>query len=190
MYNEDIGEIMEKTDICSAESNKEIDPNKPNSGGDYFEHKHDEKCKDGCSHADIKKDENVSIPSYNQTFEQERNGRQMVPAMLRKEMKHLKRGNYDEISKKFPKAYVIRNKRNDIVLEICAASSIHACNLVGWKPRHTTVIDVINSEDVGKGIWRKEEELKTEKDGVIDTRIGDQNATASGVATTTTDKNE
>lgn len=63
-----------------------------------------------------------------------------------KEMKALKRSRYDKIAEKFQFAYVLRNKKNGLVVEIRAASSTHACNIVGWRPRHVEVIEVIDTK--------------------------------------------
>jgi hypothetical protein len=60
-----------------------------------------------------------------------------------KEAKALKRSKYASTvaeNDKFTKNYVIRNKQTNQVVELRAASSIHACNLIGWKPRKVEVL--------------------------------------------------
>jgi len=76
------------------------------------------------------------------------------PNISMKEFKALKRSNYDKISDKFQYAYILQNKKNGMVVEIRAASSVHACNIIGWRPKNTKLIEVIdtkkkvNAEDV------------------------------------------
>ena len=62
-----------------------------------------------------------------------------------KEAKAFKKSKYGEKianNDKFTKIYIIRNKRTNQVVELRAASPIHACNIIGWKPRKVQVLDV------------------------------------------------
>jgi hypothetical protein len=53
----------------------------------------------------------------------------------------LRSNSYSEKLKDWKTVYVIRNTRFDNkVAEIRATSFIHACTLIGWRPRHVTLI--------------------------------------------------
>jgi len=64
-----------------------------------------------------------------------------------KEERALKKARYNEIFPKFKKAYVLRNKRTGQIAEIRAASSFHACNIIGWKMRKVEVLEIKEVED-------------------------------------------
>lgn len=63
------------------------------------------------------------------------------PHLTNREAKYLKRARYDKILDKFNTAYVLKNNKTGQIVEIRAASSFHACNIIGWKPNRVTVID-------------------------------------------------
>src|ERR1035437_8963255 len=60
-----------------------------------------------------------------------------------KDIKNLKRNRYDLIATKFNEGYVLRNFKTKQVVEIRAASGYHAIGLIGWRPRHSEVIDIV-----------------------------------------------
>jgi hypothetical protein len=61
----------------------------------------------------------------------------------RKEQRNLKLNNYEKLAPKFPWKYVIANNTKGIVVEICAKSPVHACTLIGWKPKKCTLLKTI-----------------------------------------------
>ena len=65
-----------------------------------------------------------------------------VPSLTYKEAKALKRSRYGEIEKnpRFKNSYVLLNKRTNQIVEIKAASSFHACNIIGWKANRVQVL--------------------------------------------------
>jgi len=66
-----------------------------------------------------------------------------------KEAKALKRSRYEEKiahNDKFKKAYIIRNRRTNQVVELRAASPFHAANIIGWKPSKVEIIGVKDIE--------------------------------------------
>jgi len=68
-----------------------------------------------------------------------------------KEAKALKQAKYaDKIAdnKKFKNIYVIRNKKTNQVVELRAASPVHAANIIGWRPRRIQVLDVRDANPV------------------------------------------
>tara|TARA_R110000824_G_scaffold218435_1_gene405035 strand:+ start:8733 stop:9110 length:378 start_codon:yes stop_codon:yes gene_type:complete len=65
-----------------------------------------------------------------------------TPTIGWKEMKALKRARYDKVVESFDDVYVLENKRTGIVVEIQGASSHHACKTIGWRPKHTKLLEV------------------------------------------------
>ena len=67
------------------------------------------------------------------------------PPLTYKEAKALKRSRYDKDianNPKFKHAYVIQNKKTGQIVEIRAASAVHASNIIGWKPKRVKLLDV------------------------------------------------
>ena len=60
----------------------------------------------------------------------------------RKEQRNLKNNNYEKLAPTFPRKYVLLNNTKGIVAEICATSPVHACTLLGWKPKKCTQLKV------------------------------------------------
>jgi len=65
----------------------------------------------------------------------------VIPPIGHKEIKSLNRNKYETISKNFDTIFLIQNKRTQQIVELRAASSVHACNLIGWKPKHVRVLE-------------------------------------------------
>lgn len=66
-----------------------------------------------------------------------------IPPLTFKEMKALKRSRYQESimnNSMFKKSYVLFNKKTGQMAEIRAASSFHACNIIGWKKNQVRLI--------------------------------------------------
>ena len=59
-----------------------------------------------------------------------------------RDAKNLNLSGYGAIKDKFDKSFVIMNTRTGMVVELKAASSLHACNMVGWRQRYTRVLEV------------------------------------------------
>lgn len=64
-----------------------------------------------------------------------------------KDIRNLQRNKYEEVSKRFEKSYVIKNKKTKQIVELKAASSVHAANLIGWRPRHIELIETIDNPE-------------------------------------------
>ena len=65
------------------------------------------------------------------------------PPLTFKEAKALKKSDYDlkiKDNPMFKNMYVLRNKRTGQIVQIRAASSFHACNIIGWKPNKVKVL--------------------------------------------------
>lgn len=70
----------------------------------------------------------------------EKEEKEEIPPLTYKEGRALKRSRYSEIANKFNTAYVLKNTKTGQIVEIRAASSFHACNLIGWKPNRVVVM--------------------------------------------------
>ena len=81
------------------------------------------------------------------------------PQITMKEIKALKRARYDKIAEKFQFAYVIKNKMTGLVVEIRAASTVHAAKIIGWRPRHVELFEVLdkNKEETPEETEKVEE---------------------------------
>ncbi len=79
--------------------------------------------------------------NFSKTFEEEKQDRSMY---IHKELKNLKKNNYEKIYNKFDKSFVLKNKKTGAILEIRALTSIHACKLIGWNPKKTRLINVLD----------------------------------------------
>ena len=71
------------------------------------------------------------------------------PVIGRNEIRALRRSKYDEIANKFDKIFTLSHKSGKIV-EIRAASSVHACKIIGWRPRHVKVVEVKSYKELQK----------------------------------------
>ena len=71
---------------------------------------------------------------------------QQPPPLTRKEAKALKRSDYDKIAEKFNTSYVLKNTKTGQIVEIRAASSFHACNIIGWKPNRVKILSERKTE--------------------------------------------
>ena len=86
-----------------------------------------------------------------------------APTLGIKELKALKKSKYHEIVDKFNTIYVIKNKRTGVIVELRGASSFHCCNLIGWRPRHVTVIEEKDAPIENQVEESNDTETKTEK---------------------------
>ena len=105
--------------------------------------------------------QNLAIQAAEKQKEEE--GKEKGPPPLTwKEIKSLKRNRYFDIKDKYNKAFVLQNKRTNQIAEIQAASSFHACKIIGWKSNRTKVIDVINVKEREAEILKKVENVPAE----------------------------
>jgi len=66
-----------------------------------------------------------------------------IMPLTEKEMRALHVAGYEEkIAKnpKFKKVYLIKNRKTHQMAEIRAASSYHACTIIGWRPNNVVVL--------------------------------------------------
>jgi len=64
----------------------------------------------------------------------------IIPPIGPREVKALNRNNYEKVSQNFDKLFLIQNKKTQQIVELRAASSVHACNLIGWRPKNVIVL--------------------------------------------------
>lgn len=57
-----------------------------------------------------------------------------------KDEKALKNNKYNKIKDDFTKSFILKNKKTNQIMQIKAASAIHAANILGWKPKNTIVV--------------------------------------------------
>lgn len=62
--------------------------------------------------------------------------------LSKKEVANLKRNGYEQAMRLFKETYVILNKKTGMVVEMKAASSTHACNMIGWRPKNCKLMKV------------------------------------------------
>ena len=60
-----------------------------------------------------------------------------------KDQKWLKKNKYNEICNRFSKIFVLQNKKHPSkIAELRAASPVHACSLIHWKPNQVRIIEI------------------------------------------------
>lgn len=65
------------------------------------------------------------------------------PPLTDKDLKYLKRSRYEKTianNDRFKKTYLLHNIRTGQIVELRAASSCHACGIIGWKPNQVRVM--------------------------------------------------
>jgi len=66
--------------------------------------------------------------------------------LTKKEIHSLKTAKYNENLDKFENTYIIKNKQTGMIVEMKAASPVHACTMIGWRVRSCQLIDTIKKE--------------------------------------------
>ena len=67
------------------------------------------------------------------------------PLLDYKDIKNLKKAGYEKMNEKWPNTYVLQHKSGKIA-ELKAVSSLHACNLIGWRSRHVKILSKVEVE--------------------------------------------
>jgi len=63
------------------------------------------------------------------------------PSLGTKEIKALKKSKYRKINKDFHDVFILKNNKTNMIVEIKASTSLHACHIIGWRPKHVTVLE-------------------------------------------------
>lgn len=66
--------------------------------------------------------------------------------LTKRDIANLKRNGYNEAIRKYKQSFVILNKKTGMVVEMKAASSTHACNMIGWRINNCKLLDVIEEK--------------------------------------------
>ena len=64
-----------------------------------------------------------------------------------KEVKTLKNSGYFNLKDKYSLAYVLKNRKTGAIAEIQAASTVHACKFIGWRPHQVELLEVVNVKE-------------------------------------------
>jgi len=99
-------------------------------------------CDDNCKHEHADHTEHLE---HSEEHEKAQPPEEQIAPLTYREIKYLKRARYEEkVSKNplFKNMYVIRNTKTNQMVEVRAASSFHACNIIGWKPNRVRVVSV------------------------------------------------
>ena len=105
-------------------------------------HVHSETC--GCG-----KESTATTVTDGQAFKKnlaDMQAQEQQPVLTYKDHKSLKRSKYNEEASKFRYAYVLQNRKTGAIVELRAASSFHACNMIGWRPNKVLLMEVIDTE--------------------------------------------
>lgn len=109
--------------------------------------------------------------------------------ITKKDLVNLKRNKYDKVRESYPDSFVVKNNKTGQIVEIRAASSFHACNMIGWRPKNCTLIDIIKGEEkvpvvenntvmAGTNETEKQtQNIPTAADGVNELKAGDGEVT-------------
>jgi hypothetical protein len=63
-----------------------------------------------------------------------------------KEFKSLKKHKYQEKSSNYKKSFILKNVKTGKIVEIKADTSYQASKMIGWKPKQSKVLQVIDNE--------------------------------------------
>lgn len=73
------------------------------------------------------------------TIHSECENKRIIPPLDWNDMKSLKKSNYDALHENWTKIYVIQHNSGKVA-ELRAVSPIHACKLIGWRPRSVKIL--------------------------------------------------
>jgi hypothetical protein len=68
-----------------------------------------------------------------------------IPELNAKDYKNLRNNKYAESQDKHPDVYILRHKSGKVA-ELHAISEVHACSLIGWRPRQVTLLQKIEGK--------------------------------------------
>jgi len=85
--------------------------------------------------------------------EHQHNHNDRATNLSKKEMKSLREHKYEDAAKKYNASYTILNKKTGLIVEMKAASPLHACTMIGWRAKNSKLIKETVHEP-------KEEEVK------------------------------
>lgn len=99
----------------------------------------------------------VDVPAQKETDKVEHhNHNDRATNLSKKEMSSLREHKYEDAAKKYNTSYTILNKKTGLIVEMRAASPLHACTMIGWRAKNSKLIKETVHEP-------KEEVKKTEE---------------------------
>lgn len=113
--------------------------------------------------SEVRKIENPSDITGSSNNSEEILSRERPVSISKRELASLKLNNYDKIEKQFKDSFVIRNNKTGLIVELKAASSYHACKIIGWRAKNCTVLDVSSIEELKAKQENKEEKKELEQ---------------------------
>ena len=67
------------------------------------------------------------------------------------DLANLRNNNYENVQQNFDRIFVLKHRKfENKLVELRAASAWHACRLVGWRPRHTILVEERKAGEVGQ----------------------------------------
>jgi hypothetical protein len=61
-------------------------------------------------------------------------------SLTKKEVNALRDHKYEDAVKKYNISYTVLNKKTGLIVEMKAASAVHACTMIGWKAKNCKLI--------------------------------------------------
>jgi len=78
--------------------------------------------------------------------------------LSKKEMKSLREHKYEDAAKKYNTSYTILNKKTGLIVEMKAASPLHACTMIGWRAKNSKLIKETVHDPKEEEVKKTEEE--------------------------------
>ena len=75
--------------------------------------------------------------NYNHT---QHDHNQNTKSISKKEYNSLKAHKYEEAVKKYKTSYTVMNTKTGLIVEMKAASSLHACTMIGWRAKNCKIL--------------------------------------------------
>jgi hypothetical protein len=92
----------------------------------------------------LKQEETIDTPDTPTVSDKIVEGNDEVIRLSRNDLKKLNQTKYFELKDKYKTAFILKNKKTGVVVEIQASSAVHACHFIGWRPKNVKIIDTVN----------------------------------------------
>jgi len=127
--------------------------NEPNQGGDCFDIQLKQEITSSNATIVSENSNSTTLPFDGTKISQSNEDIQNTMSydkssfLMPKDIGSLRQNKYDSSSNFFKETFIIKNNKNGQIVELKAANAFHATNLIGWRPRHTTLIGVNKTEE-------------------------------------------
>ena len=88
-------------------------------------------------------EENIIDANFTTKSEEYNKVQQPQPRLSKKEIRSLKDSKYNESISKYNTSYVLLNNKTGMIVEMKAASPVHACKMIGWRIKNCSLLDTI-----------------------------------------------